>query len=73
MRNSREHVPLKPPASADTKEPGPPSPLSHLPPFQSWKGRESSMYLGLSVSSLIPHLLSTSEFPEVSGDLKFNN
>ena len=35
--------------------------------------RESSMYLGLSVSSLIPHLLSMSEFPEVSGDLKFNN
>lgn len=29
------------------------------------------MYLGLSVLSLIPHLLSTSEFPEVSGDLKF--
>lgn len=48
------------------------SPLPPLRlPSRVEKGKEGSLYRGLSVLSLFPHLLSTSELLEVSGDLKF--
>ena len=59
---------MVPPASGDTKKPAP-----SVPGKVFLHPSLICLYLGLSVSPLIPHHLSTSEFPEVSGDLKFNN